>query len=1104
LPQYDAFLSFNAADESVAVPIVARSEQAGYRIFQHQIAETIPLQDYRVLLLKNLTSSFNLDDLKMLCFELGIDIENLSGDTLNAKSLGLIEFMRRQGRLNDLADACTVQRGHLLWFDEQDNFASDEQRKQTLKESKTLWVMVGKAGLGRIQRVLILAAQQQYKHVVALLLPDAARDEQQNSLAELGVLEPPVIWGEVDSDATIKHLATLFQDTQSDEVWREGVCPYRGLGDFKQSDARFFYGREVLVERILTKISASLTSPSATRFLAIVGASGSGKSSLAQAGVLAQLQKQGTSTPAHAPLESTAETAAPVSENHNEWQIVICRPGYDPLESLTQAIGTSGDGAAFRKLIDDMGASEEALHREILFALQDTPQRRMVILVDQFEEIFASDTDKGEARRAAFVRNLLYAARAPHGKTLVVITLRDDFIGKCSKYPDLRIAVSDHQEIVGPMNEAELRAAIENPAWQCNLQLDTGLTDALICEVLDQPGSLPFLGFALLELWSQRDKQNRLLTYASYQKMGGVAGALQRRADDIFDKLGADQELCKRIFLRLTQPSNDEGQPDTKRRSTLSELIAHENERDAVKRVINALIEARLITVTSPLMTRSPVNPAVSAGLSPSRPRSFVASFIGRKQQSDSTSDRTNEQIVEVTHETLIVAWPRLQSWVIGARNALRLRLRLRMAALEWERNPQKTDYLLRGRPLQDVARIDREITLDALESRFLRACIRHRNRGWVLKAGAGGLIVVILTVFVARRLSAWQPVTGFERDILLSLDAVHPSGGKPSLIILAGTANAGVVRNIDDDATKWRTYSDRLPRSSASGGIAGKGVVGIDRLAVDRATSQTIYAGIQRQGIYTSTNYGVTWHPTSLLSDTILLDMSANGPLVIAVSSRHNVFISTDSLASFTFLTATQLPASPSAVGIDPSGERVYIGTDNGLYSRETTNASIASSSASPGVAWKREVATPPINVMSEDAKRSGFYLATYDPLTSDSALYHWQPAAELSMTVTLPGKVMNISPNPVATSRFEVFVLVTRFSVLSYPLVTEVWGIERSGAMTSLGRQIGYTRTLLAVQRPSPTTTVPATWLLLGHCEGPTELLCSANLMEYQGKLD
>ena len=124
-----------------------------------------------------------------------------------------------------------------------------------------------------------------------------------------------------------------------------------------------------------------------------------------------------------------------------------------------------------------------------------------------------------------------------------------------------------------------------------------------------------------------------------------------------------------------------------------------------------------------------------------------------------------------------------------------------------------------------------------------------------------------------------------------------------------------GVVRNIDDDATEWRTYSDGLPRSSASGGVAGKGVVGIDRLAVDRATSKKIYAGIQKYGVYTSTDFGVNWHPTSLLTNTILLDMSANGPIVIAVSSRHNVFISTDSLASFTFLTTTQLPATPSAV---------------------------------------------------------------------------------------------------------------------------------------------------------------------------------------------
>ena len=172
-----------------------------------------------------------------------------------------------------------------------------------------------------------------------------------------------------------------------------------------------------------------------------------------------------------------------------------------------------------------------------------------MILVDQFEEVFT--LCRNEDLREALIRNLLYAAKVAQGQTLVILTMRADFYGKCAANAELAAAFSDHHVLVGPMTDDELRRAIERPTQLVGCELEAGLVDLLLQDVRRQPGALPLLQHALLELWNKRE--GRRLTVKAYQEIGKLEGALQRRADATLKAFSQDeQELCRRTFLRLT------------------------------------------------------------------------------------------------------------------------------------------------------------------------------------------------------------------------------------------------------------------------------------------------------------------------------------------------------------------------------------------------------------------------------------------------------------------------------------------------------------------------------------------------------------------------
>jgi WD40 repeat protein len=457
----------------------------------------------------------------------------------------------------------------------------------------------------------------------------------------------------------------------------DGQCPYRGLEFFDVGHAPYFYGREKLIELLIERLRSNFQTKGARRFLAIIGASGSGKSSLARAGLMAKLQRGAIA-------------------GSDQWPVVICRPAGDPCASVALELAKTGGldlngQAAFKdRLKDRMPREASALHESVRLVLQtDDPQKRLLLLVDQFEELFTICHE--ESLRKAFVDNLIHAAQVSQGQTVVLLAMRADFYGKCAPHRDLARALSECQELIGPMAEDELREVIEKPAEKVGCELEPGLTDLLIKDVINDPGSLPFLQFALKELWNRRT--GRKLTIEAYREIGGVTGALQRKADQVYASLNpSQQQICRRIFLRLTQPG--EGTEDTKRRVPMSELKPQAGSPAEVEAVLLDLSESETRLLTG--------------------------------------ETEAGQEFFEVAHEALIRGWPELRKWIDADRQALLTRSRLTEAANDWSQKDKNTGYLYSGARLAAAAEWAKEHSeeINPLENEFINASQRQVRAG--------------------------------------------------------------------------------------------------------------------------------------------------------------------------------------------------------------------------------------------------------------------------------------------------------------------------------------------------------------------------------------
>ncbi|WP_308284662.1 nSTAND1 domain-containing NTPase [Streptomyces flavotricini] len=444
-----------------------------------------------------------------------------------------------------------------------------------------------------------------------------------------------------------------------------GECPYRGLAAFTTRDADWFFGRDrvtsALVERVFDRIGGGP--------LVLVGRSGAGKSSLLSAGLVPALRRTGGFPMAGA----------------DGWPVVRFTPTAHPLQELldrTAKVLGGGLGITVRELRDRP--------RRLLEAVQgladDTPDAsgedrpsgehrpscvRPVLLVDQFEELFTLCSDEDERRAFVHVLCTLATAGPQPGApdpAVVVLGVRADFTGSCLDLPELAAACTDGLFVLPPMSVAELRESITRPAELAGLTLEPGLVQLLLRDagLREEPaaaatapatvpgdapsGALPLVSHALMATWQRRT--GATLTVAGYEDTGGIQGAVAHTAESVFARLyPREQRTIRRILVALVHVADGAGA--TRRRMARTGLMEQLADADGAAQALDAFVRARLITMDS--------------------------------------------DTVEITHEALLHAWPRLRGWIHADRDGLLVHRQLAHAAEEWEREGRDPSVLYRG-----------------------------------------------------------------------------------------------------------------------------------------------------------------------------------------------------------------------------------------------------------------------------------------------------------------------------------------------------------------------------------------------------------------------
>ena len=445
-------------------------------------------------------------------------------------------------------------------------------------------------------------------------------------------------------DQVIELIAALRSQEQTKNY--SGRPPYMGLVTYQESDTDLFFGREKLVEGLISRLAVE-------RFLCLSGPSGSGKSSLARAGVIPALRK------------------GQHIQGSDKWLIETLTPGDQPIESLALTMSAMAlqAGKSFKTSGDHIrehGKNDaSALSTLIELLTRDGGDRKAVILVDQFEEVFAENRDKIE--QDAFIAQLIYAAQAEEGKLTVILTLRSDFLSQSTGFPGLSQLINRGFQLIGAMDSAELARAITLPAIQEGVQVESELVEKLIFDMLGEPGALPLMQFTLKDLFERenpREGEPVKLALKAYLRSGGVWEALSRHADAALGRLGPeDQKIARQVFVRLVEIGGN--QVDTRRPASRAELLSIGIDPAALERVLQVMTEARLI--------------------------------IAQGEQSESIEDSRS---LSLAHDRLIHDWPWLKELVNENREAIALISHIEGEARQWKQNKGEDSYLYSGEKL--------------------------------------------------------------------------------------------------------------------------------------------------------------------------------------------------------------------------------------------------------------------------------------------------------------------------------------------------------------------------------------------------------------------
>gem|GEM_PF-415956 len=513
----------------------------------------------------------------------------------------------------------------------------------------------------------------------------------------------------------ILFVPEVYPGTHPDII-EKGFNPYKGLEAFQEADAPYFFGRGKLTINLVNLIHDH-------PFLAVSGSSGSGKSSVVRAGLIPALKKGST----------FSETA--------NWKIYEpFQPGENPIASLAQVL--VDENLSLEQVNAELAQGAAGLQRLI-----SQTNRPCVLVVDQFERLF---TQCPSDKRQQFLDCLCGAiSSSPITKEgsggypsvtqedgekfslRVVITIRDDFLGKCAEYPQLLKLININKEIVGPMNEGELRDAISKPLEKVGVDIPPDLENLMVADVQKSPGSLPLLQDLLQQMVALQYKERRSLTVQTYQAddIGGVQKALQKRAEKVYQPLTDEQKkITRSIFLKLTQTQLGENTTTTARQVRKSELTGLPPAPEQVEIVLEKLEAARLIVTRELKAIRNP-------------------------------EDKIT--VVDVAHESLISNWEQLKQWVNENPEVRRQQEDIQAKAQDWEDKGKRREGLLRGLDLGEaeafVRRYGETFPLSAPAPEFVRTSIRQRRITRIVSISA---VAAVLTVVTGLWLNAQRQAT--------------------------------------------------------------------------------------------------------------------------------------------------------------------------------------------------------------------------------------------------------------------------------------------------------------------------------------------------------
>ncbi|MBO3463028.1 pentapeptide repeat-containing protein [Aetokthonos hydrillicola Thurmond2011] len=528
----------------------------------------------------------------------------------------------------------------------------------------------------------LVDAFTQLAFVISRLAPENSLLRLAFPETEIKIGNATIVGSMITGDVVLVVSNTFHRSDIQFEAGDTPRNPYVGLSAFSEKDAAFFFGREKFTNVLFEMVHCQPLVP-------VIGASGSGKSSVVFAGLIPLLREEGI---------WLIESFRPKSQPFDELALALVRqlePNIDGVEKVLM-VG---------KLAESLKKGEVTLHQVAPQILENKPSKRFLLIVDQFEELYTQCLDKHEQQ--CFIDTLLVAVQ----KKIItlVFTLRADFYGYILSYRPFSDAL---QQIaftpLGLMAREELKAAVEQPAQKLNVQLQIHLAERILDDVGNEPGNLPLLEFALTQLWDkQKDGE---LTHKAYEDIGGAKQALVKHAEQIYSRLSnSQQQQAQQVFLALVMLGD--GTEYTRRVATQEEIGKQNWE---------------LVTY-----------------LAGSEARLLVT---GR-------NDKSGEETVEVVHEALIREWKRLQDWLSNNREKLIQQRKIEAAAIEWRDKGKSKDYLLVGKQLNEANAFQKEqasfFTLSSLASEFIQKSIKYRWNNRLRLVCFGLIPLVTLSIFL-------------------------------------------------------------------------------------------------------------------------------------------------------------------------------------------------------------------------------------------------------------------------------------------------------------------------------------------------------------------